>query len=100
MPADADTDLLIIGAGPFGLAMAAYARHRGIGHIVVGEPMGFWKAHMPRGMVLRSACDWHLDPTDVDTIVAYLGTLGMKPRVVEPIALEFYLGYLEWFMRR
>ena len=47
-------DLLIIGAGPFGLAMSAYARHLGIDHVIVGKPMDFWKANMPEGMYLRS----------------------------------------------
>ena len=71
---DKQTPLLIIGAGPFGLAMAAYAQHQGIEHLVVGKPMDFWHAHMPRGMYLRSACDWHLDPLNVHTIERYLTT--------------------------
>jgi thioredoxin reductase len=41
------TDLLIIGAGPYGLAKAAYARHLGINHVVVGKPVDFWKVNMP-----------------------------------------------------
>ena len=42
---DKRTNLLIVGAGPFGLAIAAYARHLGIEHLIVGKPMGFWKAN-------------------------------------------------------
>jgi cation diffusion facilitator CzcD-associated flavoprotein CzcO len=94
------THLLIIGAGPFGLALAAYARRHGIDHRVVGEPMGFWKRHMPRGMFLRSACDWHYDPFDEDTIERYVESRGLRPADVEPLALDFYLGYPEWFQRR
>ena len=56
-----EADLLIIGAGPFGLSLAAHARELGLETAVVGKPMGFWKDHMPQGMYLRSACDWHLD---------------------------------------
>jgi 2-polyprenyl-6-methoxyphenol hydroxylase-like FAD-dependent oxidoreductase len=51
-----DTDVLIIGAGPFGLAVAAQAAHEGIEHIVTGKPMEFWRRNMPKGMFLRSAC--------------------------------------------
>src|SRR5712692_8027694 len=47
---EATTNLLIIGAGPYGLAIAAYARHLGIDHVVVGKPMEFWKANMPEGI--------------------------------------------------
>lgn len=32
-----DTHLLIIGAGPFGLAMAAYAQRHNIDYLVVGS---------------------------------------------------------------
>ena len=94
------TDLLIIGAGPFGLAMAARARHLGIDHLIVGEPMHFWLAHMPEGMYLRSACDWHLDPQDEDTIEAFLGTQGLRPADVEPLSRGRYLEYARWFQAR
>jgi len=95
-----NTDLLIIGAGPFGLALAAHAAHDGIEHIVVGKPMEFWRKHMPEGMFLRSACDWHLDPQNVHTIKAFLQSQGKTPRDVEPLSLEFYLNYAEWFQQQ
>ena len=94
------TELLIIGAGPFGLSLAAYAGHLGIDHAVVGEPMGFWKDHMPSGMYLRSACDWHFDALGVDTIEAYVRDHQKTPKDVEPLSLDFYLGYPEWFIAR
>ena len=75
--------LLIIGAGPFGLVMSAHARRRGIEHIVIGKPMEFWNANMPKDMVLRSACDWHYDSSAEDTIERYLQTKNLKPNDVE-----------------
>ncbi len=99
MEAD-ETDLLIVGAGPFGLAASAYARHAGVEHRVVGEPMGFWNSHMPAGMLLRSACDWHFDVTDEHTIEAYADELGFAPADVEPLSVDFYLGYCAWFIRQ
>ncbi len=71
-----ETDLLIIGAGPFGLALAAQAAHDRIEHLVVGKPMEFWRRNMPEGMFLRSACDWHLDPLNVHTIDSFLQSQG------------------------
>lgn len=95
--ANYETDLLIIGAGPFGLAIAAQAAHLGIEHLVVGRPMEFWRKNMPQGMYLRSACDWHLDPVNIHTIEKFLETRGQTSHDVEPLSLEFYLSYAEWF---
>lgn len=92
-----ETDLLIIGAGPFGLAIAAQASHLGIDHLVIGRPMEFWRRNMPQGMYLRSACDWHLDPVDIHTIEKFLQSRGEMSHDVEPLSLEFYLSYVEWF---
>ncbi len=94
------TELLIVGAGPFGLAMAAQAQALGIDHLVLGEPMSFWRGHMPLGMVLRSGCDWHLDPTGRDTLEAFLATRGQRPVDVEPLSLALYLDYADWFQAR
>jgi len=94
-----DIAFLIIGAGPFGLAMAVQARELGIDHVVLGQPMDFWKRHMPAGMVLRSGCDWHLDPTERHTFERFLETRGQKPSDVEPLSLNFYLEYAEWFQK-
>ena len=93
----AHTSLLIVGAGPFGLAMAAEALARGIDHVVAGRSMSFWTEHMPAGMILRSACDWHLDPVGGDTIERFLEIRGRKPPDVEPLPLELYLEYAAWF---
>lgn len=98
--AERDVDTLILGAGPFGLALAAYVDHLGLDYLLVGEPMAFWTAHMPAGMYLRSASDWHLDPLGQDTIEAYTAERGMTAPDVEPLARDFYLGYAAWFQRR
>ncbi len=96
----AENDLLIIGAGPFGMALAAQVRHLGIEHAIVGEPMGFWKRNMPSGMFLRSACDWHLDPLEIHTIEEFVRRQGKTPADVEPLSLEFYLAYARWFQEQ
>ncbi|HEX5604488.1 MAG TPA: NAD(P)-binding domain-containing protein [Pyrinomonadaceae bacterium] len=95
-----ETYLLIIGAGPFGLAVAAQASHLGIEHVVIGKPMEFWRKNMPAGMYLRSACDWHLDPAEVHTIDRFLAERGQTAKDVEPLSLEFYLSYTEWFQEQ
>ena len=44
----------IIGAGPYGLSVAAHLRRSGIAFRIFGRPMDSWLAHMPKGMMLKS----------------------------------------------
>lgn len=44
----------IIGAGPYGLSLAAHLRGRNISHRIFGPPMDSWRTRMPRGMTLKS----------------------------------------------
>lgn len=94
------TKLLIIGAGPFGLGLAAYASGQGMDYIIAGKPMEFWKNNMPNGMYLRSASDWSLDPTGKASIMNYLAKLGKTPAEVEPLSRDFYLEYCQWFQEQ
>jgi thioredoxin reductase len=47
-------NIAIIGAGPYGLSIAAHFRKRGIPFRIFGRPMDSWLAHMPKGMMLKS----------------------------------------------
>ena len=91
------TPLLVIGAGPYALSAAASAREHGIDTTVVGRPMGFWRRHMPEGMLLRSGPDWHLDASGVHTLEAYLEERAIDPADVDPLPLGLFLDYAEWF---
>ncbi len=44
----------IIGAGPYGLSIAAHFRSRGVPFRIFGRPMDSWRSHMPKGMLLKS----------------------------------------------
>jgi predicted ATP-grasp superfamily ATP-dependent carboligase len=48
------SEVLIIGAGPFGLSISSHLRGLGVDHDIVGRPMDTWRAHMPIGMNLKS----------------------------------------------
>jgi cation diffusion facilitator CzcD-associated flavoprotein CzcO len=91
---------LVIGAGPYGLATAACAKSAGIGQLVVGKPMAFWRENMPAGMFLRSGPDWHLDAAGVNTFMAYLDERGIDPSDVDPIPVALFLDYVDWFEER
>jgi FAD-dependent urate hydroxylase len=91
------TSLLVIGAGPYGLSTAAFARQHGIDTVVLGRPMGFWREHMPAGMFLRSGPDWHLDAAEVHTLEAHLEQRSIAPEEVDPLPVGLFLDYAEWF---
>lgn len=92
--------LVIIGAGPYGLSLSTQCHHLGIEHTLFGRPMSFWQENMPRGMFLRSRSDWHLDPLETHTLERYAWECGLTGDALDPIPLEFYLDYAEWFQRQ
>ncbi|MGY8635129.1 FAD-dependent oxidoreductase [Bradyrhizobium sp. 14AA] len=59
-------DVAVIGAGPYGLSLAAHLRRRAVEHRIFGEPMGPWKANMPPGMLLKSY-PWATNLSDPDS---------------------------------
>ena len=91
------TSLLVVGAGPYGLAVAARARESGIDTVVVGHPLGFWTDHMPADMFLRSGVDWHLDAAGEHTFEAFVEERGLLPTELDPIPIGVFLDYATWF---
>jgi thioredoxin reductase len=97
----AGIDVLIIGAGPFGLSISAHLRHRGIEHTIVGRPMDTWRAHMPLGLFLKSAPYGSVISAatrgyDIKTYARLHGFDDYADRIV-PISLDRFLGYADWF---
>jgi cation diffusion facilitator CzcD-associated flavoprotein CzcO len=111
-------DVAVLGAGPYGLSMAAHLRQStSIDLRLIGEPMSFWERHMPQGMLLRSprvASDL-ADPHRRFTLEAYEKSTGgpfvvkMPPTVTDEftvrdmakkIPLADFIKYGHWFLRR
>jgi FAD-dependent urate hydroxylase len=95
------SDVLVIGAGPFGLSVSAHLRNRGVEHTVVGRPMNTWRAHMPLGLFLKSEPYGSVisAPAPGYDIAAYSRLHGFDDYVdrVGPLSLERFLGYADWF---
>src|SRR5919205_771912 len=97
---DKQTDVVVVGAGPYGLSTTAHLRDAGVETRVFGEPMIFWQEQMPRGMLLRSAWEAsHIaDPRHQYTLEAYRGVTGA--RFGAPIPLPDFVRYGEWFQQQ
>jgi cation diffusion facilitator CzcD-associated flavoprotein CzcO len=93
-------DVAIIGAGPYGISIAAHLRARGVRYRIFGRPMESWRKRMPKGMFLKSeACASSLsDPRGHYTLRRYCAEIGAdyKPWAF-PIPLDLFIGYGLWF---
>ncbi len=93
----ATCDVVVLGAGPYGLAATAHLRGvKGLEVRTFGEPMDFWKSHMPEGMFLRSpwAASHISDPQTSLTMDAFRDSGQQIP---VPIPLDKFVEYGLWF---
>ena len=90
----------IIGAGPYGLALAAYLLRAGVEVRVFGEPMESWHRHMPKGMRLRShQVATHIaHPERAFGIEEWAAETNATP--AEPMYLSEFVSYGHWFQER
>jgi hypothetical protein len=93
-------DVAIVGAGPYGLAVATHLRAANIEIRVFGEAMSFWRRNMPEGMKLRSP--WiatHIaDPLKRHLLDDYFGEAGLPLPKLLPV--ENFVDYGMWFQKR
>jgi len=47
-------EVVVIGAGPYGLSIGAHLRHLRIPFRIFGKPMSTWTDHVPKGLTLKS----------------------------------------------
>jgi FAD-dependent urate hydroxylase len=92
--------VVVIGAGPYGLASAAYLQSAGVEARVFGEPMSFWERQMPAGMFLRSnlGASHIADPNQKLTLEEYCRQNGGQ--ISKPIPLALFTSYGHWFQRQ
>ncbi len=93
-------EVAVIGAGPYGLSVAAHLRAAKIETCIFGTPMEFWREHMPEGMMLRSSWEAsHLsDAKHSLTLDAYQA--ARNTRLSTPIPLRDFIHYGEWFQQQ
>jgi thioredoxin reductase len=96
-------DVVIIGAGPYGLSIAAHLKACGVDFRIFGHPMRTWLAHMPKGMRLKSEgfASSLYDPDSAFTLESYCKDHGIRyVRIGLPVPLEVFASYGLEFQRR
>jgi FAD-dependent urate hydroxylase len=99
-PPSTDCDVVVLGAGPYGLSAGVHLKAKEIDVRVFGEPMNFWANQMPKGMLLRSPREASniADPGSAFTLEAYEAASGTKPAA--PVSLETFVRYGQWFQQQ
>src|ERR1035438_10146707 len=96
-------DVAIIGAGPYGLSIAAHLKACKVDFRIFGSPMEFWLKHMPEGMHLKSEgfASSLYDPGSTFTLEAYCKERGIPyAHIGTPVALETFRSYGLEFQKR
>ncbi len=91
---------VVLGAGPYGLAVAAHLRARDVPVRVFGEPMDSWRHRMPPGMFLKSvpAASSIAAPAPGHTLADYCALRGIAPlERDEPVPIDLFIAYGQWF---
>ena len=93
-------DVAIVGAGPYGLSLAAHLRRAGVAVREFGMVMHPWRTAMPAGMFLKSQgfASNLSDPDGSHTLAAFCRATG-RPYADYglPVPLDTFIEYGRWF---
>ena len=93
-------DVVVVGAGPYGLSAASHLLGRGLKVAIFGKPMNLWREHMPRGMYLRS--HWWAanlsDPQKKYTFEQFFKTSQYEK--CYPLPIQAFIDYGLWFQKQ
>jgi hypothetical protein len=93
-------DVAIVGAGPYGLSLAAHLRRAGVSFRQFGHLMHPWRTAMPDGMFLKSQgfASNLSDPDGTHTLAAFCrATWRPYADYGLPVPLDTFIGYGRWF---
>ncbi|MEY9845043.1 cation diffusion facilitator CzcD-associated flavoprotein CzcO [Streptacidiphilus sp. BW17] len=93
----------VIGAGPYGLSVAAHLRATGLAVRAFGDPMYSWRDTMPVGMNLKSTPDASniSAPTAGYRLDDYCRTNGgTAPSGHDRVPVDLFVRYGQWFQQQ
>jgi cation diffusion facilitator CzcD-associated flavoprotein CzcO len=96
-------DVVIVGAGPYGLSIAAYLKQKKVSFRIFGTPMQTWREQMPVGMMLKSdgfASNLY-DPRSAFTLRHYCAENNLPYADIGlPVPLATFVAYGLEFQKR
>ncbi|MFF5290819.1 NAD(P)-binding domain-containing protein [Paractinoplanes globisporus] len=93
----------IIGAGPYGLSIAAHLRSLGVQYRIFGVPIDTWARHVPAGMLLKSDgfASSLSDPDGKGTLANYCSDQGLPYHDTDlPVKVDVFVDYARDFQQR
>lgn len=96
-------DVVILGAGPYGLSIAAHLKAKGVSFRIFGTPMYTWINQMPQGMRLKSEgfASSLYDPEGTFTLERYCRQEGIPYADMGlPVKLGTFAAYGVAFQKR
>ncbi len=97
------TDCLVIGAGPYGLSLAAHLRAYKVDFRIAGTVMGAWVSGMPEGMFLKSEgfASTLFEPSGKFTLGAFCAAEGIPyADTGVPVSKDTFVAYGQAFQKR
>ncbi len=96
-------DVAVIGAGPYGLSLAAHLSARKLSYRIFGTPMSSWRNHMPNRTWLKSDgfASSLYDPNSTFTLARYCQEQSLPYADVGlPVPIETFISYGLEFQKR
>ena len=96
----AQYDVVVVGAGPYGLSTAAHLLGKGFNVAVFGKPLKLWREHMPKGMFLRSHW-WATNLSDPQKKYGFEQFFQVSEyNKCYPVPIEAFIDYAMWFQEQ
>ncbi|MBV9550812.1 MAG: NAD(P)/FAD-dependent oxidoreductase [Alphaproteobacteria bacterium] len=97
-------EVAIIGAGPYGLSLAAHLAASNVSFRIFGRPMELWRHHMPEKMMLKSngyASNLSAPDGKASSLKSFCRQTGRPYGDLNvPVPVQTFIDYADWFRAR